>query len=280
MACAWVALRFAVDKGELTRNVAKLATLPRPTDDVAHEELGPVRSLTEDREQRFLAAAARDRLKALWYLLLDAGLRPGESFALKWEHVDRVAQRVRVRYTLRRVGVKGWKLTPPKTRNSKRDVPISNVTLAALEEWAEQQAGERERVGAEWQDHGFVFTTEVGSPLGNNVGRAWARVLREADGGRGDLGTWGDPPRKPRSGPTPERRFTPSVRLYILRHTSATLPVKRGEATLLEVSRRLGHSDYAFTARIYSHLQAEDTVAVAASFDRRAASLKRLALVS
>lgn len=95
-----------------------------------------------------------------------------------------------------------------------------------------------------------------------------------------NAGTWGDPPKKPRSGPTPERPFSPSVRLYILRHTSATLPVKRGEATLLEVSRRLGHSDYAFTARIYSHLKAEDTVAVAASFDKRAANVKRLALVS
>jgi integrase len=48
----------------------------------------------------------------------------------------------------------------------------------------------------------------------------------------------------------------------------------------LEVSRRLGHSDYAFTARIYSHLKAEDTTAVAASFDKRAANVKRLALVS
>lgn len=117
-----------------------------------------------------------------------------------------------------------------------------------------------------------MFTTEVGTPLGNNMRRAWARLLGAADGGRGDLGTLGPERKKPRSGPTPERSFTPSFRLYVLRHTSATLalidPLARVD--LLQVSRRLGHTDMSFTAKLYGHLKAEHTVQAAESFNRLA----------
>ena len=46
------------------------------------------------------------------------------------------------------------------------------------------------------------------------------------------------------------------MRLHDLRHTSASLGLASGE-TLLEVSRRLGHSSIAITADIYSHVSPE-----------------------
>ncbi len=271
------ALKFAVKKGELANNPAQLATLPKSNagGDVKDDEdsLGPVKSLTPEQEGRVLTAAKQDRWSALWHLLLDAALRPGEAFALKWSHIDLDAKLVRVRYTLARVGVnkaeQGWKLTKPKTERSRRDIPISDVTVAQLRRWKKQQIAERLKMGPEWQDHGFVFTTEVGTPLGNNVHRAWARLLRAADAGGGDLGTWGPEREKAKSGPTPERSFTPNFRLYVLRHTSATLALIDGNS-LLEVSRRLGHTDMSFTAKMYGHLKAEHTTAAAESFNRRA----------
>jgi hypothetical protein len=59
-----------------------------------------------------------------------------------------------------------------------------------------------------WRDRlaSATVVMEVGTPLGNNVGRMWSRVLREADGGRGDFGTWGPEPTKPASGPTSRRK--------------------------------------------------------------------------
>lgn len=190
--------------------------------------------------------------------------------------VDLDAKLVRVRYTLARVGVnkaeQGWKLTKPKTERSRRDIPISDVTVAELRRWKKQQLTERVAIGPEWQDHGFVFTTEVDTPLGNNMHRAWARLLRAADAGRGDLGTLGPKREKPRSGPTPERSFTPSFRLYVLRHTSATFALidPQARVDLLQVSRRLGHTDMSFTAKMYGHLKAEHTVQAAESFNRLA----------
>lgn len=69
-----------------------------------------------------------------------------------------------------------------------------------------------------------------------------------------------------------QRSFTSKFPLYILRHTSATLALLDG-VDLLQVSRRLGHTDMAFTARMYGHVKAEHTTQAAQSFDRLAASV-------
>jgi len=134
-----------------------------------------------------------------------------------------------------------------------------------------QQNKERLQIGAEWQDHGFVFTTPIGTPLGNNMGRAWTRLLKAADR-EGDLGIWGAEPEKPRSGPTSERSFTPRFSMYVLRHTCATLALLDG-VDLLQVSRRLRHKNIAITARFYGHMKAEHTTQAAESFNRLAASV-------
>jgi integrase len=81
------------------------------------------------------------------------------------------------------------------------------------------------------------------------------------------LGTFGEQPVKPRSGPTARQPFTPAVFLHALRHTSATLALLNG-VDLLEVSRWLGHTDLAFTARTYGHVKAEHSAKSAAAFDR------------
>ena len=49
------------------------------------------------------------------------------------------------------------------------------------------------------------------------------------------------------------RHGLPRIRLHDLRHTSASIGLASGES-LLEVSRRLGHSSITVTADIYSHI--------------------------
>ena len=274
------ALKAAVRKGELSRNPAEFATLPKPEmraeivgDD---DDTGPVQYLNHDQATRFLTVAKTDRWSALWHLLLDGGLRPGEAFALQWRQVDWERSLVKVRGTLVRQGVPkrkaggvGWTLTRPKTDSSIGDVPLSATTMADLRRWKKHQAAERLQMGPEWQDHGFVFTTEFGTPLGNTRTRAWTRVRSAAEGGRGDRGTWGVEPKKPRSGPTPKRTFTPRFSPYVLRHTCATLALLDG-VDLLQVSRRLRHKNITITAQFYGHLKAEHTTQAAESFNRLA----------
>lgn len=64
----------------------------------------------------------------------------------------------------------------------------------------------------------------------------------------------------------------PKLRLHGLRHTHATLLLLKG-VPLHVVSRRLGHSNEAFTARQYAHVlpgqQAEAAATLAAAVDGR-----------
>lgn len=280
------ALIFAVNKGELAANPAKAATMP-----FSDGGKDAVVSLTHEQERRFLEAAKKNRWSALWHVLLDTGLRPGEAFALKWEEhktgtdgeVSHVADLdgsnpiVKVRGTLMRRGVAkekhgglGWYVTAePKTENSVRDIPICDDTVAELRRWKKQQDEERKQMGREWQEYGFVFTTEFGTPLGNNMGRAWEGVLREADRGDGIFGTWGPEPTKKRSGPAPKRSFTPRYSMYVLRHTMITLNFLDGMDLGL-LSRRAGHSNYFFTFDRYGRgVTAALTKTVAENTQRR-----------
>ena len=279
------ALKSAVQKGELPRNPMEFATVPKPNvrakivSEADEDDSGPVQYLGKGQAQRFLAEAKKDRLSALWHLLLDAGLRPGEAFALKWRHIDFERGVVKVRATLvrvrgshRKTGEEGWIVTEPKTESSKGDVPLSGSTLQELRRWRVQQAKERLQIGAEWQDHGFVFTTPFGTPLGNNIGRLWSRLLKAADRD-GDLGVSGPEPEKPRTGPTAARSFTPHFSMYVLRHTCATLALIDG-VDLLQVSRRLRHKNIGITAKFYGHLKAEHTTQAAESFERLALSVQ------
>ncbi len=269
------AFRYAVDVDLLARNVVAKATLPNfeaKKTGYAPDADSEVEALTAEQEERFRAAARDDRLCAFWHLMLCTGLRPGEAFALQWRHIDFDAKLVRVRGTLVRVGVnkqeQGWLIHEPKTENSNREVPINDTTLAMLRQWKDEQHRERQRMGPEYEELGFVFSNEFGRPLGNNITRAFNRMLRKADGGKGDLGTWGPEQKKPRSGPTAERPFVPKFRLYSLRHTFATLALLDG-VPLLDVSRVMGHSNMAFTAKVYGHLQAKQAPRAAQEAERR-----------
>lgn len=241
------ALSSAVRKGAIPRNPAALVDLP------ATERSGDqaVHAFTKEQATAFLAAARTDRLSALWHVLLLGGLRPGEAFGLKWSDVDLEERRIHVVRSLTRVkGIEGWSLTEPKTKNARRSVPLPPVAMTELRAWKRRQAEERLALGPEWQDHGFVFTTHHGAPLhGANLhGSSFKAVMAAAN-----LGTWGEQPKKKRSGPPKRRPFTPAFRMYDLRHSAATLLLLAGESVKV-VSERLGHASVSLTLDVYSHV--------------------------
>jgi integrase len=237
------ALEGPARKGSLPRNPTDWASVPRRN----VVDL-PERAMDQAQAARFLGKARQDRHSALWHLLLLGGLRPGEAFGLKWADVDMEAGTVRVMHNLvRLVGVKGWQLEPPKTKKSRRTVPLPAVAMRELSTWKTQQKRDRLAAGPEWQEHEFVFTTEHGTPL-HGARRSFERVMAAAE-----IGTWGPEPAKPRSGPAPKRPFKPAFRIYDLRHTCATLLLLAGES-LKVVSERLGHATITLTADTYSHV--------------------------
>jgi integrase len=145
-------------------------------------------------------------------LLALTGLRIGELLALRWNHIDMSVGAIRVRET-----VSEGSFGTPKTRSSRRDIPISGSARALLEKM---------RSGAGPDD--LVFHSRTGAPvnpknLANRVFRPACRAL--------DL---------------------PVVSWHSFRHTHATLLGESG-GSLKTAQALLSHSDVETTLNIHTH---------------------------
>jgi integrase len=214
------ALDTAVRDGLLRDNPAVKVRRP-----VAHRQEAD--HLDAAEAARLLEAVRGDRLEALFRLMLATGLRRGEALALHWSDVDLDKQVLRVRWTLSRTST-GLELGEPKTAKSRRIVPLPRSATLSLERHRERQKEDRLAAGESWLEQDLVFTTEIGTPLEpRNVLRRFETLVREAGLRRVSLNT--------------------------LRHTAASLLLAAGTHTKV-VQEHLGHSSYAITADIYSHV--------------------------
>jgi len=228
------ALSQAVKWGLVPRNVADAVERPR----VRRKEF---RALEPQEARRFLAAAAEDRLFALYVLAVTCGLRQGELLGLKWEDVNLEQGTLTVRRQLQwRNG--GFFFAEPKSAKSRRTVPLPATAITALKRHRKQQAAERLGLGDGWQDYGLVFTTEIGTPLNpsNIRNRSFDHVLDKAG--------------------------LPHIRFHDLRHTCATLLLAQGVHPKL-VQEQLGHSQISVTLDTYSHVTAPMMKEAAAKMD-------------
>ena len=214
------ALSSAVRRGLLERNPARYAELPRA---------GRPRMQVWTAQQlaAFLESVAGDRLAALFRLIALTGLRRGEAIRLRWADVDLEVGLLQVEQQI--VAVGGQRHTgPPKSSNGRRHVALPARVSDELREHQRRQHRDRLAAGQDWHESGLVFTTEHGEGLAPGlVSRHFAQLVRAAG--------------------------LPPIRLHDLRHLSASLGLESGES-LLEVSRRLGHSSITITADVYGHI--------------------------
>jgi integrase len=141
----------------VARNVAGLVAGPK----VQHAEVHP---LTPAEAAQLFAAAAEDRLSPLWLLVTALGLRRGEALALRWEDVDLDRGHLKVRATVQRLNGALVRTEMPKTKSSRRALPLPDVVVEALRAHRAAQVQERLR-SAIWADQALVFTTGIGTPL-------------------------------------------------------------------------------------------------------------------
>ncbi|MDQ3651106.1 MAG: site-specific integrase [Acidobacteriota bacterium] len=218
------ALKQAVRWGMLARNPAELVDLPRQ----ARKEM---QALSPKDATEFLKAAAEDRWGVLFAFALATGMRPEEYLGLQWKDVDLERGVVIVRRALiwRSTGG-GWYFGEPKTARSRRSIPLPASTLRALTEHRRQQAAERLKAGAAYQQNDLVFATPEGGPLASrNLKRRHFRPILE------------------------RAKLPKDFRLYDLRHSCATLLLAAGEHPKV-VSERLGHASITLTLDVYSHV--------------------------
>jgi integrase len=86
-----------------------------------------------------------------------------------------------------RSGVAGeLRFTAPKTRHSRRTIPLPVLAVDALREHRARQAAERLSAGPAWRDSGLVFITAHGTPIEpRKLNRHWYGTRDRAGVGRG-----------------------------------------------------------------------------------------------
>jgi integrase len=228
------ALSNAVREELLTRNVAKMVKTSNPEYEVGGG-LDPLAAHT------LLAKITTDRLYALYLCAIVLGMRRGELLGLTWNAVDLDQGRLWVRQTL--AWVDGQRrIQPPKTRASRRVIPLPEVVVIALRDHRARQDDDRASAAERWTDTGFVFTNRRGEPLSPySLTKYWRDVRVRAD--------------------------LPTLRFHDLRHTAVSLLLALGVPPHV-VREIAGHSDIKVTMTVYAH----------GRLDEKAAALSQLGL--
>ena len=205
--------------------------------------------LSSAQARQFLCAAGGERLEALYWVTLSLGLRQGEALALRWSDLDLDARRLSVRATLQRRRGKGLVFSDPKTKKSRRTLPLPELTLRALRAHRTRQNHERLLAGALWEDRDLVFATRHGRPLSaTHVMRTSFRSICT------------------RAGIAYGTRGAKGLRFHDLRHSAATLLLTQGvsQRVIMEI---LGHTRITTSER-HLHVAPELAVEAAAAMDR------------
>jgi integrase len=252
------ALKVAMQRGYVTRNVATLVDAPS----VSQIEIEP---LTLDEARRIIELAARRRNGTRWSVALALGLRQGEALGLRWQHVDLDAATLTVRWQLQRLAWQhgcadphacgkghhrpscspdctgharacpqrtggGLRFTELKSDKSVRMIALSPQLVAALKAHRAAQLEERMIAGPIWQGGDFVWCQPNGRPIGAHADWDEWKALLKAAGIR-------------------------DARVHDARHTAATLLLAQGVAQRV-VMEILGHSQVSMTAK-YAHVLPE-----------------------
>lgn len=218
----------AMDDGLVSRNPcrAKSVQLPKPPE----KKIVPLTRATAAR----VATALPKRYQAMVDLGVGCGHRQGEIFGLAEEDVRFLERRVQVVRQIRQV--RGKLVFAPPKGGKTRDVPLGEQPGLALS--AHMADVPPVEVTLPWlHPEGelvtvrLVFTAPGGKPIRRqDFGEIW-RCARRAAG-------------------IPD---TPEHGMHILRHTFASACLALG-VDIRTLADDLGHSDPAFTLRVYAHL--------------------------
>lgn len=154
------------------------------------------------------------------------GMRVGECLGLRWDDVNLQDRTIRVQATMIENESGAVIQEAPKSLSSNRILPFGDKLYQIFKAEKAHQAGLRLAAGPFFQNNNLVCCHYDGSLLSSSDIR-WFNIFCKKSFGEGSFHT--------------------------LRHTHATMLLEAGLELEL-VSKRLGHSSIAITAKIYSHV--------------------------
>ena len=228
----------AVKNGIIERNPVTLATIPRQS------EIKPRRVFSVSEQEIFMQYAKESYLYNLFALALRTGMRSGEIRGLKYTDINKKKQVIHVVRTLKYEGGKrGFFEDTPKTKTSKRDIPLTQDMIDIIDEQSRKYNS-----GISHLDS-YIFRTYEGGPISRErLQSEINRIILKIN----NAGIEFD-------------YFTP----HCFRHTFATRAIENGmkPQTLKAI---LGHSTLAMTMDLYSHVlpttKAEEMELIAKAF--------------
>ena len=182
---------------------------------------------TPEQFRRFIAVAEKYRDRSIndsgYYIFFCiayyTGMRKGEINALKWSDID--GDRIHVRRSIAQKVKGGDQETPPKNKSSYRTLQMPKKLVAILD----QHRAFQQRI------RGFTDDFRV---CGGII------PLRDTS-------------LESRNACFANEAGLPHLRIHDFRHSHASVLANEG-VNIIEIARRLGHSDVKMTWQIYSHL--------------------------
>lgn len=227
------ALQAAVRSHRIPYNVCTEVSTPQ------HRSEGK-RAFTVDELRRFLETAHdpanNHRVTVsplIWGVMLATGCRGGEVLALTWSDLNLERGELEIRRTITRDEQSGWTIgDDPKTRASRRRVPLPEHLIVKLRAHRAHQNTQRLRMGVHWSDNDLVFPRADGRLIRPHVlWQRFKRILVLA-------------------------RLPDNLTPHSLRHTAATLMIERG-VDYNTVKSLLGHESITTTLDRYAHVTTE-----------------------
>lgn len=196
----------------------------------AYQSKPEISFYTKEEFKKYIAAAlsvAQERNYYDFYVFFNiayfTGARKGEIHALRWSDIK--GNQLSITKSICQKLKEGDVETPPKNKSSNRTLQMPQSLVSILEEHKSRQQTYCEQLGEEWNDNNFIcglYKPLRDSSL-DNENRKYADLAN-----------------------------LHRIRIHDFRHSHASLLVNNN-INILEVSRRLGHTNIEMTLNTYSH---------------------------
>lgn len=192
-------------------------------------------ALTRQQQSEFMSFIWNSAKCRKYYneimIMLGTGMRIGELCGLTEEEIDFANDRIEIKHQL---ALDSWELVSPKTENSYRFIPMSNVVRSCLIDAIENRT-EKKIVGF-YKQNRFLFSTNTGHPYSRCV--VLQHLKRCID----------------KYNETYPDKLLPEFTPHSLRHTFCTNMVEAG-ALPKDLQYIMGHSRLEMTMDYYTHYQ-------------------------